>query len=65
MAKEAEAHAEEDKKKRELIDVKNQLENTIYQAEKFVSDNQKDGKVSEEDAKKINDALEKAKKNRK
>ncbi|MEX1995184.1 MAG: molecular chaperone DnaK, partial [Candidatus Saccharimonadales bacterium] len=36
-AKEAETHAEEDKKKRELIETRNQLENAIYQAEKMKS----------------------------
>src|SRR5215470_17892590 len=34
-AKEAETHAEEDKKKREVIEVKNQLDNAVYQAEKM------------------------------
>ena len=33
--KEAEAHADEDKKKRDSIDAKNHLENAIYQAEKM------------------------------
>ena len=33
--KEAEMHAEEDKKKRESVDAKNHLENAIYQAEKM------------------------------
>jgi molecular chaperone DnaK len=36
--KEAEAHADEDKKKREAVDAKNALENGIYQAEKKVID---------------------------
>ncbi|HEY5806214.1 MAG TPA: molecular chaperone DnaK, partial [Candidatus Saccharimonadales bacterium] len=35
MAKEAEAHAEEDKKKREAVEARNLLENAIYQAEKL------------------------------
>ena len=33
--KDAEMHASEDKKKKEAIDARNQLENTIYQAEKM------------------------------
>src|SRR5581483_11102784 len=33
--KEAEAHADEDKKKRELVDAKNTLAQTIYQAERL------------------------------
>ena len=57
--KEAEAHAEEDKKKREAIDAKNQLENAIYQAEKMPSE-YKD-KISDDDKKTIEDAVKDAK----
>ncbi len=32
MAKEAEAHAEEDKQKKEIVEAKNLLDNAIYQA---------------------------------
>ena len=53
--REAEAHAEEDKKKREAIDAKNHLENAIYQAEKMPSE-YKD-KISDEDQTKIKDAV--------
>ena len=60
MAKDAEAHAEEDKKKRESIEVKNQLDSAIYQAEKMKSDNK--DKISEDDAKTIDEAVEAAKK---
>ncbi len=60
MTKEAEAHAEEDKKRKESIDAKNTLENAIYQANKLITDNK--DKVSEEDVKKINEAVEQAKK---
>ena len=59
-AKEAEAHAEEDKKKREEIELRNNLENAIYQAEKMKSDNK--DKISKDDAKTIDEALESAKK---
>ena len=59
-AKEAEAHADEDKKKREAIEVKNTLDSTIYQAEKMKSD-YKD-KLAEEDIKKLDEAVEAAKK---
>lgn len=59
-AKEAEAHAEEDKKKREAVDAKNQLENAIYQAEKLKNDNGE--KLSEEDKKALDSAIEEAKK---
>lgn len=58
--KEAEAHADEDKKKREAIDARNMLENTIYQAEKMKSDNK--DKISEEDQKTLDEAIEAAKK---
>ncbi len=58
--KEAEAHADEDKQKREAVDTRNQLENTIYQAEKM-PDEYKD-KISEDDVKVIKDAVEEAKK---
>lgn len=58
--KEAEIHAEEDKKKRESVDARNTLENAIYQAEKMPND-YKD-KISDEDKKTIVSAVEDAKK---
>jgi len=39
MAKDAELHAEEDKKKKEAIEIKNMAENMIYQTEKTIRDN--------------------------
>lgn len=39
MAKDAEIHAEEDKKKKEAIEIKNMAENMIYQTEKTIRDN--------------------------
>ena len=57
---EAEAHAEEDKQKKDTIDAKNHLENTIYQAEKM-PDEYKD-KISDEDKETIKSAVEEAKK---
>jgi molecular chaperone DnaK len=39
MVKDAEAHAEEDKRKREEIDLRNNAENTAYQAEKLLEEN--------------------------
>jgi molecular chaperone DnaK len=60
MAKEAEAHAEEDKKKRESIEARNSLENGIYQTDKFVNDNKE--KLSEEDKKTLDEATKDAKK---
>ncbi len=38
MVKEAEAHAAEDKKQKEAIDVKNTADNLVYQAEKSIKD---------------------------
>ena len=58
--KEAEAHAEEDKKKKDSIDAKNRLENTVYQAEKM-PDEYKD-KISDDDKETIKKAVEEAKK---
>lgn len=60
MAKEAEAHAEEDKKRREAVEARNQLDSAVYQAEKMKTDNK--DKIAEDDAKKIDEAVEKAKK---
>jgi molecular chaperone DnaK len=61
--KEAESHADEDKKKREAVDARNTLENVIYQAQKM-PDEYKD-KISDEDKKVITDAVEEAKKHEK
>jgi len=58
--KEAEAHAEEDKKKRATVDARNQLENAIYQAEKMP--NEYKDKISDDDKKAIEEAVEEAKK---
>ena len=58
--KEAEMHAEEDKKKRDTVDVRNHLENAIYQAEKM-PDEYKD-KISDDDKETIKKAVEEAKK---
>jgi molecular chaperone DnaK len=60
MAKEAEQHADEDKKKREAVEARNLLDNTIYQAEKMKSDY--GDKIDEEDKKALNEALNEAKK---
>ncbi len=58
--KEAESHAEEDKKQRELIDTKNQADNMVYQLEKMLKEN--GDKLSPDDKKKLEDAIAKAKK---
>ena len=53
--RDAEAHAADDKKKKEAIEAKNHLENTIYQAEKM-PDEYKD-KISDEDKETIKKAV--------
>ena len=58
--KEAEMHADEDKKRREVIDAKNHLETTIHQAERMPED-YKD-KITDDDKETIKKAVEEAKK---
>lgn len=58
--KEAEEHADEDKKKREVIEQKNMLSSTIYNAEKLAKDDA--DKLSDEDKETLNKAVEEAKK---
>jgi molecular chaperone DnaK len=60
MAKEAEAHAEEDKAKREVVEARNLLDSAIYQAEKLKADN--GDKISDDDKKTLDEAVEAAKK---
>lgn len=60
--KDAEAHADEDKKRREAIDAKNTLENAIYQAKKM-PDEFKD-KISDDDKKAIEAAVAEAEKHK-
>ncbi len=60
MAKEAEAHADEDKAKKELVESRNILDGAIYQAEKMSKDNA--DKISDEDKKTLEEAVEAAKK---
>jgi len=55
MKNDAEAHAEEDKKKRENIEAKNQADSLVYSAEKLVKDNAE--KVSDENKKKLEDGV--------
>ena len=58
--KDAEMHADEDKKKREAIDARNELENAIYQAAKMPEEFK--DKISEDDKKAIEEAVADAKK---
>ena len=57
--KDAERFAEEDNKRKELVDARNQVDMLTFQIEKFISEN--GDKVSEEDKAKLNDATTKAK----
>ena len=54
--REAEVHAEEDKKKKESIEIKNNADSVIYASESALKD--VDGKISDEDKKKVEDAIE-------
>jgi molecular chaperone DnaK len=60
MKKEAELHAEEDKKKKEKIDMKNQAEAAVFQTEKLIKD--MGSKMSPEDIKILTDHCEDLKK---
>ena len=62
MKKEAEVHAEEDRKRKELIEVRNHGDNTAYAVEKFLRDNPDKVPVdmkskAEEGVKKVRDAM--------
>jgi molecular chaperone DnaK len=60
MAKDAEAHADEDKAKKEAVEARNMLDSTVYQAEKMKKDNEKS--ISDDDKKAIDEAVEAANK---
>ena len=58
--KEAEAHAEEDKKRKELVTTKNEADNLVFALEKMLRDS--GDKLDESDKKKLEESIEKAKK---
>jgi molecular chaperone DnaK len=60
MAKEAEAHADEDKARKDAVEARNVLDSAVYQAEKLAKDNK--DKISEDDTKVLDEAVEAAKK---
>ena len=62
MQQDAEAHADEDKKKMELVETKNLADIMIHTAEKAVKD--AEGKISDEIKKEVTDAVEEVKKAR-
>ena len=59
MVKDAEAHAEEDKAKKESITAKNSLDNLVYQTEKLLSENK--DKLPENEKGQVESALSDAK----
>jgi len=59
MRREAESHAEDDHKKRELIDERNKADQMVYQLEKLLKENA--GKIGEADQTPIKSAIEKVK----
>jgi len=60
MVKEAEAHSEEDKKKKEEIELKNQADTLVYTTEKTLKEHGE--KLPEEDKKKVQEEIDKLKK---
>jgi len=59
MKAEAKANEAEDKKKREAVDVKNSADQSVFQTEKLLKDN--DGKIDAADVEKLNAGVEKLK----
>ena len=60
MMKDADAHAEEDKKKREEVDAKNKADSMIYQTEKLLSEHE--SKLPADEVQQIRDAIENTRK---
>jgi molecular chaperone DnaK len=60
MVKEAQSHSEEDKRRRELVDLRNQTDTLAYSVEKLLKDNK--DKVGEADAKAVEEAVAEARK---
>ncbi|KAJ6861874.1 hypothetical protein NC651_037813 [Populus alba x Populus x berolinensis] len=64
MIKDAEAHAEEDRKRREEADVRNQAESLVYQTEKFIKEQREaegGSQVPEDTLAKVDGAIAEAK----
>jgi len=59
MRKDAESHAEDDKKHREEIEARNEADNSVYRSEKMLKDNS--GKISGGDKSKIESAINEVK----
>jgi len=59
MQRDAEAHAEEDRRQREEIEARNEADSSVYRSEKMLRDNA--DKISADDRRKIEDAVAAAK----
>jgi molecular chaperone DnaK len=55
LVKEAEKHSEEDKKKKEKVEIRNKADTAIYQSEKMLKENK--DKIKPEQQKKLEDAI--------
>jgi molecular chaperone DnaK len=60
MVREAESHADEDKRKKEEIEARNRADSLVYQTEKMLNENR--GKISDSDAKAVEAAIADTKK---
>ncbi len=60
MAKDAESHSADDKKRKDDIDARNRADSMVYQVEKMLKDHR--DKISDADAKNVEDALAAARK---
>ena len=60
MAKDAESHSADDKKRKDEIDARNRADSMVYQVEKMLKDHR--DKISDADAKNVEDALTAARK---
>ncbi|HLH44655.1 MAG TPA: Hsp70 family protein, partial [Bryobacteraceae bacterium] len=60
MAKDAEAHSAEDRKRRDEIDARNRADSMVYQVEKMLKEHR--DKIAESDAKNVEEAIADAKK---
>jgi molecular chaperone DnaK len=60
MVREAESHADEDKRKREEIEARNRADSLVYQTEKMLNENR--SKLSESDVKSVESAIADCKK---
>ena len=60
MTKDAEAHADEDRQRKEEVEIKNRADSMVYSVEKMLKEHR--DKIAESDAKNVEAALEEAKK---